>query len=120
MRLKLHPEGTAAYVLKNGPPPLPILSQADAQQRRKEAQVRMKEAEKVAEETQPQSPTSDQQEQLKVQSLIDALSFPSANQQETKPSAEPSKVNHSESQTLQKKFEWQSDLAANVADKKRI
>lgn len=116
MRLKLHPEGIAAYVLKNQPPPLPVLSQAEAQQMRRDAQIRLKEAEKVAKETQQQSLTIEQQEQPKVQSLIDALDFPSAKQHETKMSTENS-VDSSEQP--HKKFEWQSDLAANVAEENK-
>lgn len=134
MRLKLHPEGLASYVLKNQPLKLPELSAKEAQQRRKELTVSLKAAQQAEEsaDSQPVQETQEDQQLKKVKSFLDNLSFPTANAASVASDASTSQADstsgtnaskapssdNAETGTDRKKFSWQNKFVADIIDKK--
>lgn len=136
MRLKLHPEGLAAYIPKGEPLPLPELKASDAQQKRKELAAILKaqqEQEEVAEPTQPAQESREQKQLNKVKSFLDNLDFPAVNttaktednitaaQPETTQSSAGSadaSAAQSEAPKDKKKFSWQNKFVVDITDKK--
>lgn len=139
MRLKLHPEGLAAYVLKGEPLPLPELKASDAQQKRKEQAAMLKaqqEQEETAETVQPVQESKEEKQLNKVKSFLDNLDFPAANtaaktenthsaSEASSPSgaatanaAKPEAAASQSEPKDKKKFSWQNKFVVDITDKK--
>ena len=126
MRLKLHPEGIAAYVRPNEPTPIPVLSATAAKNIRRDLQAQEKanaaaaELERAKLQSEKAS-VKDRQASInesRVQSLLDSLEFPSAEA-----TAKPAQQNAAQSQTTEqtqssgKQFDWQNDMVVNITNK---
>lgn len=124
MRLKLHPEGIAAYVVKNEEPRIPVLSEAAAQQLRRQAQLKAKERlDRRRQSAGPAQPTPAEERRSTIESLLDTLDFDESAPDNVAAARQDAAANQTDAGDAGKPaeaptFAWQSDIVREIREKK--